>query len=378
MKILQAFDFLSLPHGGGTVDIVYKLSKALAQRGHEVTICTGDHELDCKYLNGLGSVGLKMYSSYYNKHGMYMMPGLFGLQAKDYDIIHLHCYRSFQNIVLALLAIKNRIPYIIDAHGSTVPRSGRKTLLLDTYDCLAGRQLIKYAKFVIAETETGVSEWLRLTADREKIRVQHPLMDTSEFETLPMRGLFRRRYGLDSSPVILFLGRLHRTKGIGTLLHAFRQFVQTRSAWLVIAGQDDGYRTTLVELAGRLGVSDRVLFTGHISGMLKLTALVDADVLIQPSVNEAGARPSLEAILCRTPVIVSRDTGAGKEITSFDGGLLFQSGDTGELVCAIRNTIGNPEEARARTEKAREYIIENLSLDKQIGQYEKLYREAIA
>ena len=63
MKILQAFDFLSLPHGGGTVDIVYKLSKALSARGHEVTLCTGDYEVDYKYLSGLGDVGLKMYHS---------------------------------------------------------------------------------------------------------------------------------------------------------------------------------------------------------------------------------------------------------------------------------------------------------------------------
>lgn len=38
MKILQAFDSFSLSHGGGTVDLVYKLSRALAQRGHGVAI----------------------------------------------------------------------------------------------------------------------------------------------------------------------------------------------------------------------------------------------------------------------------------------------------------------------------------------------------
>ena len=100
MKILQAFDFLSLPHGGGTVDIVYKLSKALAERGHDITICTGDHELDCKYLCGLDDVGIKLYHSYYNKHGIYLMPKLARIDVKDYDVIHLHCYRSIQNLSL--------------------------------------------------------------------------------------------------------------------------------------------------------------------------------------------------------------------------------------------------------------------------------------
>src|SRR3990172_6521254 len=162
MKILQAFDFLSLPHGGGTVDIVYKLSKALSARGHDITICTGDHEVDYHYLSGLGDVGLKLYHSYFNRHGVYLMPGLARLDVREYDIVHLHCYRSVQNVVLARKAVAKRVPYIIDAHGSTVPRTGDKTLLLDMFDLLFGLSLIEKSKFVIAETGVGVVEWGKL------------------------------------------------------------------------------------------------------------------------------------------------------------------------------------------------------------------------
>ena len=63
MKILQVFDFLSLPHGGGTVDVVQKLSRALTKRGHEVTICTGDYKLDLDYLDSLGKVKIKIFRS---------------------------------------------------------------------------------------------------------------------------------------------------------------------------------------------------------------------------------------------------------------------------------------------------------------------------
>lgn len=379
MKILQAFDFLSLPHGGGTVDIVYKLSKALAKRGHEVTICTGDYELDADYLNGLCSVGLKMYHSYFNKHGIYLMPGLVRLDVKDYDLIHLHCYRSFQNVVLAQKAIVNRVPYIIDAHGSTVARSGRKKLLLDTFDLMFGLSLTERSKFVIAETEIGIAEWEKLGANRDKIKLQHPLLDISEFAVLPERGLFRLAHNLDSTPIVLFLGRIHQAKGIDTLVDVVDILRSRRTKIrLVIAGNDNGYKSTLLKLVKIRLVSWSVLFAGFLDGHDKLSALVDADVLIQPSRNEAGARPSLESIMCGTPVIVSKDTGAGKEIASFDGGLLFKSGDTGELANAIQEIIDNPEESKARTEKAREYIEANLSLDRQVGQYEKLYQEAVS
>jgi len=370
MKILQAFDFLSLPHGGGTVDIVHKLSKALADRGHDVTICTGDHEIDYHYLNGLGNVGIKMYHSHFNKHGFYLMPDIASLDIREYDVIHLHCYRSYQNTILCPTAYEQGIPYIIDAHGSTVARSGRKRPILGAYDWVFGRTTINQARFVIAETEIGVAEWEKLGADKGKIRLQHPLLDTSEFATVYKN----RKAGLFT---ILFLGRIHSTKGIDTLLEAFQKLVRFRDARLVIAGQDDGYLATLTALVKRVGLQDKVSFTGFLNGKNKLSVLSCAGVLVQPSRNEAGARPSLESIMCGTPVIVSRDTGAGKEIASFDGGLLFRTGDAEDLARAIIHIMDNPEEARVRTEKAKGYIENNLSMDKGITGYERLYEEAV-
>jgi len=102
---------------------------------------------------------MKMYHSYFNKHGFYLMPGLAKLDVRAYDLIHLHCYRSIQNIILAWKAIVSRIPYIIDAHGSTVPRNGSKKLLLDMFDLMFRLPLIEQSKFVITETEVGIAEW---------------------------------------------------------------------------------------------------------------------------------------------------------------------------------------------------------------------------
>ena len=379
MRILQAFDFLSLPHGGGTVDIVYKLSMTLARRGHDVTICTGDYGLDADYISALDGVKVKLLRSYFNRHGLYLMPGLHMVDIRDYDVIHLHCYRSIQNAVLVRKAVKHGVPYIVDAHGSTVPSARlRKELLTLAYDVAFGFNIIGRAGIVIAETKVGADEWRMLGASDSKIRLQHPLLDTSEFSMLPERGSFRQWYKVNDSPIILFLGRIHRAKGIDTLINALRYVIEGKDAKLVIAGMDDGYKGELEKLVDRLDMPSRVLFTGHLSGVHKLAALVDADVLVQPSRNEAGARPSLEAIMCETPVIVSGDTGAGEKIASFDGGLLFPNGDAKELAKAIMRVMNNPEDAEARTEKAKEYIIRNLSLENGIARYEELYQEAIS
>lgn len=383
MRILQAFDFLSLPHGGGTVDIVYRLSKALAKKGHEVTICTGDYEVDWEYLNSLygTGVGLKMYHSYLNKHGIHIIPGIRKLNVRDYDIVHLHSYRSIPNITLARKATMHGVPYIVDAHGSTVDLPGRKRVVRLAYDVLFGMDILNHARCLVAETETGVSEYTRLGFCGDKVRIQHPLLDTSEFNNLPVRGMFRSRHNVLNQDefLVLFLGRLHPAKGIETLMDAVGHLRSNGyNIRLVIAGQKHStqYQNTLIHRAYTNRILN-TLFVGFLDGADKLSALVDADVLVQPSMNEAGARPSLEAIMARTPVIVSKDTGAGREIASFDGGLLFKSGDAGDLAKAIMQVIDNPEKAKVRTEKAREWIVENLSLENGTAGYERLYQEAV-
>ena len=73
MKILQGF---FSPHGGGTVDLMYKLSRALAQRGHGVAIYTGDFELDQEYIDSLPDVKVHLFHSWLNLSRVHLMPSI--------------------------------------------------------------------------------------------------------------------------------------------------------------------------------------------------------------------------------------------------------------------------------------------------------------
>ncbi|MCK4698087.1 MAG: glycosyltransferase, partial [Dehalococcoidia bacterium] len=75
MRILHVFDFFS-PHGGGTVDVLYKLSKALAQRGHEVTIYTSDYKLDQEYVTSLPEVNVRPFRCWSSLANFYLIPGM--------------------------------------------------------------------------------------------------------------------------------------------------------------------------------------------------------------------------------------------------------------------------------------------------------------
>jgi len=383
MKILQAVDSFSVPHGGGTVDLIYKLSRALVDRRHKVAIYTSDFELDRVYIDSLQGVKVYPFHSWLNLPRMYFVPGMIGevrRQLKDFDIIHLHCFRSFQNIVIHHYAKKYGVPYVLDTHGS-LPRHGNKGfkwLLKWLFDITFGYRILEDASRVIAQTEVGVNEYKELGVNEGKIVLITPPFDIEEFSQLPSPGLFRREFNIKEKHIIMFLGRINWIKGLDFLVESFSELAQSKSdVILVIVGPDDGYKSTLDKLIEDLDLSDRVLFTGFLSGEGKLSALVDADVMVQTSVYEQGAWAPFEAILCNTPIIVSSNSGAGEDVKRIDAGYLVEYGNKNELRDMMQYVLDNPAEAAGKTHKAREYVKTNLSLEKGIEKYEELYEEVI-
>ena len=385
MKILHVFDFFSPVHGGGTVDLLYRVALSQSRRGHEVVIYTSDFELDRDFINSVLGVAVHPFPSWLRIGVTRVTPGIIPAarkNLKDFDIIHLHCFRSFQNVVIHHYAKKHGTPYILDAHGST-PRlaTGNNSPMVFfkwLYDVFFGYQAMRDADRLIAQTQVGVDEYSNLGADEEKVTLIHPPIDIDEFKELPKIGTFRSRYNIGSLKVVMFLGRINWIKGIDFLVKSFAQMAsQTQDLLLVIVGPDDGYQKTVEELIEGLGIGEKVLFTGFLNGEEKLAALVDADILVQPSIYEQAARASLEAMMCNTPVVVSKNTGAGEYIQRMDGGDVVEYGDTDGLIKAIKSTLDNLAAAQVRTQKAREYIKSNVSVASQTEKYEEVYREVI-
>ena len=385
MKILHVFDFFSPAHGGGTVDLLYRLAIGQSRREHEVSIYTSDFELDRPYINSLSGVDVQPLPSWMNIAGIHVTPGLISRARENlrgFDLIHLHCFRSFHNIVIHHYARKYGIPYVLDAHGST-PRiaAGKKNPMVFfkwLYDIFFGYRTMRDAARLIADTQVGAEEYHKLNTAEKEIALVHPPLDTDEFSVLPVYGTFRRRFNITQKRVVIFLGRINWIKGIDFLVKSFARLDwQTQDLLLVIVGPDDGYQQTIEKLIKDLGISEKVLFTGFLSGKEKLSALVDADVLVQPSIYEQGARVSLEAIMCGTPVIVSKNTGAGEDIQKMDGGDVVEYGDIAGVIEAMWNALNNPAEAQIRTKNAIEYIKANFSLKIQVDKYEAVYRDAI-
>ena len=198
--------------------------------------------------------------------------------------------------------------------------------------------------------------------------VLSPPFDTDEFLKLPNKGQFRKSIGLDEDiPLIMFIGRVHHIKGNDFLIRGFAELLKHKqNAVLVIVGSDDGHMEECKNLSANLGIKEKVLFPGFLSGNDKNAALVDANIVAQMSRQEQGAWAPFEAVLCNTPIITTDHTGAGEDVKRLDAGETVNFDDTQGLCNTMTNILNNYDNAKKR-QKELLHIELKLSFNGRIG-----------
>ncbi len=278
MKILQITAFIS-SEMGGSAEVPYQLSVELSKK-HDVTIYTSDYKLD-RYDKMIRAFRVLEYS-------FMVTPSMIWADMKC-DIIHMHNYRTFQNLIAYYYAKKFKIPFVIQPHGS-MPSRGIFKLVYDW----VGSRMLRDASAIIAVSEMEAKQCRKLG----KVKIIPNGVDGMVVE----KGKFRAKYKLGSETIVLYLGRLHKDKGIDLLVEA----VKGIPCKLVIAGYDDGCLAELMKLA------PDAIFTGALHGEEKWEAYTDADVFVLPSKYEIFGLAALEALSCGTPIVTTEGCGLNK------------------------------------------------------------------
>lgn len=376
MKILQVIPYFT-PKRGGDVNVVYNLSRQLVKSGHAVTIITTDFGFDEEYTKSLNKIQVIQFKCIANIGLFLISPSMkkwLKKEIRNFDIVHTHDARSYQNILVHHYAKKYKIPYILQPHGST-PRVIAKRRLKWVYDVIFGYRIFKDADKVIAVSKEEAEYDKQMGANDEKISVVYNGMDIESFKKLPELGIFKKKYGIDGT-MILYLGRIHKSKGIDFLINAFSKLIkEINEAVLVIAGSDDGYKAELEGLIKKLNLNDKIGFTGFVDENDKISAYVDADLFVHAVryMGGVGLTP-LEAILCNTPVIVTEECGEVIEETNC--GYIVKYGAINDLKEKIKYVLKNPEEGEEMIGRGKKYINDTLTWDNVVEKVLKIYSEA--
>lgn len=167
---------------------------------------------------------------------------------------------------------------------------------------------VKHAKKVLTISEFSKNEIISLyQTNPDKIEVVYPAYDKETFHgKVPYTKMVsvKKKYHITGS-YLFYWGTLQPRKNISRLIEAFAQIPQPRLK-LVIAGKKGWLYEQIITQAKKLGIEDRVIFTGFAPNE-DLPALIKGSrAFILPSLYEGFGMPAVEAQAVGSPVVVSK------------------------------------------------------------------------
>jgi glycosyltransferase involved in cell wall biosynthesis len=237
-----------------------------------------------------------------------------------------------------------------------------------------------FASRIAAQNTAMLKKMLNGPRFSAKTRLLPPGVDTKAFcpGVSPQLNL-RKRLGLgERIPLIGCVAHLVPVKGHPTLLKAL---AAVPDAQLILAGKalDQVYESELHRLCADLGVADRVQFLGGIEDVAALNA--ELDIFALPTLGrmrmEGCPVALLEAMACGLPCIATNIPGSQDVIESGVNGLLVPPEDETALARAIQSLVDSPEARQQMGGAARQRILTNYTIEREVAAYEALYAELL-
>ena len=148
------------------------------------------------------------------------------------------------------------------------------------------------------------------------------------------------RFGLDDTPLLLFVGQINWKKNLRCVLEACAQLA--RPFRLLLAGQGP-HEKEVRQLAQSLGILERVTFTGHLTDHRLLNALYRrAQLFVFPSKYDTSGLVVREAAAMGTPSVVVRDSSAAECVRDGENGYLCLD-DPDDLARVIDGALSDPK-----------------------------------
>jgi glycosyltransferase involved in cell wall biosynthesis len=196
---------------------------------------------------------------------------------------------------------------------------------------------------------------------------------------------FRSHRGLEgAAPLLAVVGNVTHGRGQDVAIRAVKLLTDRfpEVACVIVGGTlsraaDDAYRESLYTLAGDLGVSSRVVFTGVVERIFDVYAA--ADVVVNPArVPEGLGRAALEALAAGKPVVSTR-VGAVPEILRDQVDALLVEPDAAEAIADAVATLWSDEELRdSLVRRGRERVSTKLDERRSAQAFREVVDEVVA
>ena len=380
-------------YGGAGVHVEF-LSRELARLMDVEVRCFGDQRVEEGRLRVRG---------YPEPSGMtapsYLRP-VFGAMARDVawagtnvEANLVHCHTWYSHLGGILISQGYSIPLVITVHSLEPLRPWKREQLRGGYDlsCWVEQTALSMADAVIAVSAGTRADILRVTPVRpERVHVIYNGIDTQLYRPVEATDALER-FGVDpGKPIVLFVGRITRQKGIVHLARAIPS-IDPAAQVVLCAGAPD---TPEIAVEMEQAVADAQRQRGNviwIQEMLPRDEVIQfysrATVFCCPSIYEPFGIINLEAMACDTPVVASAVGGIPEVVVDGVTGVLvpleqqdqapFEPVDprkfSADLAAAINGLLAEPQLRQRMAKAGRERVERQFSWPAIAGQTAELY-----
>ena len=377
-----------VPTHDGVAKATESLASALVRLGHYVTVFTvrssglprAEVRPDGLRIRRFASLPTPDYPQYrvaLSPWTLLLLPG------PRFDVAHLHT-PGFVGLTGLLWARRRRIPTVGTYHtnltgmlreaGST-PFSRAFFRAWSAFSI----DLCLRCDLATAPTEVALGALVggqHLRPPRAP-RVVPNGVDPSRFRPAAPGPDWHARLGVGESPIVTFLGRLTRDKGVGRFLVALVRLVRGRP-WVAVIGGEGPERSAVEErLRAAPDLRDRVRLLGPVREDEKPALLAQTRVFVLPSLSDTSSVALLEAWASGVPSVVTSRGGPGEIARSSSVGLLVDPGNSEATASAVDRILGDPQLSRSLSEAGRAWVVRHASVDRMAEEFVSGYHEVI-
>lgn len=333
------------------------LCRALARRGHRVTVATALLDPDLPPDETLGGVRVLRLAGPALLARMltpwaWGMRELLAAELRSAEVVHLHGFRNGLAVAASRVLEASGRQFVLTTHGG-FPDHGQFRVAKAIFDRAVGARIVRDAAAIVAVSESEARDLPR----RARV-IPNGVEPCGSPRRRPTRA--HRR--------MLFVGTDRPQKRGGVLPSLLALLPETE-----------------LHLVGRFGARflrafapfrERVRTSGVLSGQALADAYAAADILVHPAVGEAFGLVPFEAALAGTPAVVAGGHGCG-EWYGRAGGCVVPPDEMPALVEAVRLRLSAPRRAEEEAGLVARFAREHLTWDATASATEQIYDELL-
>lgn len=371
------------PQGGGIGNNAYYQAKELAKLNYQTTVFTP------KFRNIEMMRPISFYLQYLPVWlGMGKAGFLFSLfkELKKFDIIHLYYPFFGTDLIVWLFKIFNKKKKLVLHYEMDPVGQGLMKIIFWFYLKLFLRLLVKTSdKIGVLSWDNAQNSYLKnyLKKYKEKFVEIPNGVDTDIFQSQKKDSRLIEQLKIKpNEKVIIFVGGLdkqHYFKGVDILLKSFTSLVngynlKAKSYKLIIVG-DGNWKKKYKKQAEKLGIKDRVIFTGWIKNedLPEYYNLSDVFVLPSTARTESFGIVTAEAQACGLPVVVSNWPGSRSTLKEGETGLLVEPSNVEDLAEKLEKLLLDDKLRKKMSQSARKRVVEKYSWEVVIKKIDEIY-----